>query len=641
MNYREQLEVLNATKHVHRKWYAASYPDVARLGMDPAEHYLRYGAAIGRNPGKNFNTKFYLEKYPEASAANVNPLVYYWLYGKEEGHETRPSVRKSRVATLSQNLFSLGFTSLPLRDLRKLAVASSDAVEAAEAARELALWKIKTRTSEGYQEAVQYARLGQSKELNLKLRRQISLIELVSLFQLGRVEEARSLFQRLRIYGDITADHRLAAANLEDSINGKLTQINAALALRGIDLISFLDESDDQISLYDRLVAGVRRPPVTDGPKISVLLAAYEAEKTLPTALRSLQQQTWQNFEVLVLDDCSPTKGTERVANEFALKDDRIRYVRMAKNGGAYIARNRGLDLACGDLITIHDADDWSHPLKLEVQAKHLLENESVLGCTSEQARCTEQMQFTKLRGGGVFTVFNTSSFMWKTNPLKESLGYWDTVRFGADNEFIRRMQAVHGKKTFVKMSTGPLSFQREADTSITGDPVKGIDIGGYYGVRKEYLLAQEHYHAKPGASLKYRNNPNRRPFAVPEMMNQGRRVENPPSFDLVLFGDFRIGSEDVERALAILADLTDDYKVGLVEHPRYDSSNGSLAWDRRMRDLVDGSHISVLVFGDTATCTREVWLSTNPHDDIRLVPEVVRVFPSGSNAALPRKVIG
>lgn len=57
MNFEKQIELIKSTRQLHRKWYLEANPDVAALGMDPAVHYLRYGAAIGRDPGKNFSTE--------------------------------------------------------------------------------------------------------------------------------------------------------------------------------------------------------------------------------------------------------------------------------------------------------------------------------------------------------------------------------------------------------------------------------------------------------------------------------------------------------------------------------------------------------------------------------------------------------
>ncbi|RLJ20550.1 hypothetical protein DJ030_06425 [bacterium endosymbiont of Escarpia laminata] len=66
-------------------WYLAEYPDVAEAGIDPVQHYLRYGASEGRNPSSKFDTAFYLTTNPDIAQAEINPLVHYFRYGREEG----------------------------------------------------------------------------------------------------------------------------------------------------------------------------------------------------------------------------------------------------------------------------------------------------------------------------------------------------------------------------------------------------------------------------------------------------------------------------------------------------------------------------------------------------------------------------
>jgi GT2 family glycosyltransferase len=66
-------------------WYLEQYPDVGAARMDPIEHYLRSGAAEGRNPAPHFFTRMYLQRNPDVAAAGVNPLVHYVQFGQHEG----------------------------------------------------------------------------------------------------------------------------------------------------------------------------------------------------------------------------------------------------------------------------------------------------------------------------------------------------------------------------------------------------------------------------------------------------------------------------------------------------------------------------------------------------------------------------
>jgi teichuronic acid biosynthesis glycosyltransferase TuaG len=100
---------------------------------------------------------------------------------------------------------------------------------------------------------------------------------------------------------------------------------------------------------------------------ISVIMPVYNSEHTLEEALCSAMAQSWQDLEILVLDDGS-TDGSRRIARELADLDDRIRLLPNEKNRGVEATRNRGLDLARGEWIAFLDADDAWLPDKLEKQ---------------------------------------------------------------------------------------------------------------------------------------------------------------------------------------------------------------------------------------------------------------------------------
>lgn len=92
-------------------------------------------------------------------------------------------------------------------------------------------------------------------------------------------------------------------------------------------------------------------------PKISVLMAAYNSASWIKRAISSVQEQTHSDWELLIVDDCSADSTAELIA-ELAKDDGRIIYHRQDRNRGPASARNRALDEASGDWITILDADD-------------------------------------------------------------------------------------------------------------------------------------------------------------------------------------------------------------------------------------------------------------------------------------------
>jgi glycosyltransferase involved in cell wall biosynthesis len=102
-------------------------------------------------------------------------------------------------------------------------------------------------------------------------------------------------------------------------------------------------------------------------PLITVLLTTYNRCTLLGRAVDSLTRGTYANFELIILDDAS-TDGTQEYAK--GLRDPRIQYVRMPQNGGVLRSRNRGFDLASGEIVTILDDDDELEPEALEIIAR-------------------------------------------------------------------------------------------------------------------------------------------------------------------------------------------------------------------------------------------------------------------------------
>ena len=100
---------------------------------------------------------------------------------------------------------------------------------------------------------------------------------------------------------------------------------------------------------------------------ISIIMAAYNAEKTIEQAINSVSSQTYTNFELLVVNDCSKDRTVELV-KDIVAKDSRVRLISNVKNSGVSYTRKHGLEEAKGDWIAILDSDDAWEPEKLEKQ---------------------------------------------------------------------------------------------------------------------------------------------------------------------------------------------------------------------------------------------------------------------------------
>lgn len=101
-------------------------------------------------------------------------------------------------------------------------------------------------------------------------------------------------------------------------------------------------------------------------PRISVIIAAYQAERFLPASIESCKAQSLSEFEVLIIDDASP-QSLEPVVATAAAGDARFKYFRLEKNQGPAAARNFALDQAEGTFVAILDADDLMAPDRLSI----------------------------------------------------------------------------------------------------------------------------------------------------------------------------------------------------------------------------------------------------------------------------------
>ncbi len=91
--------------------------------------------------------------------------------------------------------------------------------------------------------------------------------------------------------------------------------------------------------------------------KISVIVPIYNVEQYLKKCVKSIQNQTYKNLEIILVDDGSPD-NCGKMCDEFAKEDNRIKVIHK-ENGGLSDARNAGIEIATGEYVTFIDSDDW------------------------------------------------------------------------------------------------------------------------------------------------------------------------------------------------------------------------------------------------------------------------------------------
>src|SRR5699024_1892563 len=208
------------------------------------------------------------------------------------------------------------------------------------------------------------------------------------LAELGIRDSHKKILRAGKIHRRDPVHYELVSANL---VNPKRSTGGAQDWLRVINQL-FTRENFSSIkidfesgkSLLDSIEPSVTKK--IDGPMVSVIVPTFKGSELIGTTLKCLQQQTWSNLEIIVVDDGSGpehTSALERICSEY----DNVQLVLQPENFGAYPARNRAMDIASGEFITVHDDDDWSHPEKIQTQVEHLIANPDEFANMTRHAR--------------------------------------------------------------------------------------------------------------------------------------------------------------------------------------------------------------------------------------------------------------
>jgi hypothetical protein len=129
-------------------------------------------------------------------------------------------------------------------------------------------------------------------------------------------------------------------------------------------------------------------------PRLSVLMPVYNAEKFLAEAIESILQQSFSDFEFIIIDDCS-TDSSVTIIQSY--QDARIKLYSNTANSGISYSLNRGIELATTELIARMDADDISYPQRLQRQYDYLLAHPECAMVSSFARMITEEKKVIRI----------------------------------------------------------------------------------------------------------------------------------------------------------------------------------------------------------------------------------------------------
>ncbi len=115
---------------------------------------------------------------------------------------------------------------------------------------------------------------------------------------------------------------------------------------------------------------------------VSIITPSYNSEKYIEKTIESVIAQTYGNWEMIIVDDCSDDSTCE-IVESISEREPRVKLIRQEQNGGAAKARNRALEESKGRFIAYLDADDIWYPEKLQKQVDFMLKNKAGFSCAS------------------------------------------------------------------------------------------------------------------------------------------------------------------------------------------------------------------------------------------------------------------
>jgi len=163
-----------------------------------------------------------------------------------------------------------------------------------------------------------------------------------------------------------------------------------------------------------------------ENPLVSIITPSYNSEKFISETIKSVQNQSYQNWEMIIVDDCS-TDATVSIIGTF-LQDKRIQWHHLDKNSGTGIARNKALSFAKGRFVAFLDSDDVWKPEKLEKQVKYMLGEKqpftfSFYDCVNENGESLHKTIEAPL-------ILKYRQLFW-SNLVGNLTGIYDTDYFG------------------------------------------------------------------------------------------------------------------------------------------------------------------------------------------------------------------
>lgn len=213
---------------------------------------------------------------------------------------------------------------------------------------------------------------------------------------------------------------------------------------------------------------------------ISIVVPVYNAEQFLKDTIKTIEEQTYTNWELIFVNDCSPDKSVEIIQNEMK-ENKKVKLLQLKENSGAAVARNTGIREAKGRYIVFIDADDLWDREKLKKQIKFMKEKDCAFSFTSYEfadekgigngkiVRVPKKINYKQALKN---TTIWTSTVMFDVKKLGKELIQMPNVKRGQDTatwwKVLKQISYAYGIDEV-------LSYYRRTNESLSSNKIRAL----------------------------------------------------------------------------------------------------------------------------------------------------------------------
>jgi glycosyltransferase involved in cell wall biosynthesis len=245
---------------------------------------------------------------------------------------------------------------------------------------------------------------------------------------------------------------------------------------------------------------------------VSIITPSYNASTYIAETISSVQNQTYKNWELIIVDDCS-SDNSVKIIQEFQKDDDRIQLIQLNKNSGPAIARNRGIAISKGAFMTFIDADDLWLPNFITASMREIKNSEGFVFASYH--RFNEHLK--PLHKDFIVPKKVTYADILKTNSISCLTAFIDTAKLGKLNmpdikyrqdmglwlKYLQKIDVAKGIKTplaiyrirkkshsrnKLKLLLHQWNFYRKVALLSIPKTAYYFTLWGVYGIKKYYL---------------------------------------------------------------------------------------------------------------------------------------------------------